>query len=227
MRVIHLVLSAFLWIGLSQTGLVAQEYEVGVLIGGSNYQGDLADEVIQFGETHACYGLYIRYKETAQLSLSTHISFGRLSGNDANSGLAERRARGFSFSAPFTEVGFGVEWTPFKSPYRRYGAFSATIDPYIFTGVGLTLCDPQPKAPANLQPYPFPEAGAKNFFLHVPIGIGLKYQISAQYKLNLELGYRYVFSGYLDGVSVNGNPKNPDLYLIGGIGFSYVFGEGR
>ncbi len=221
-RLFYVALSVLLSIGLS-----AQEYEIGVYVGGCNYQGDLADEVIQLNETHLGFGAILRVNQSAQWSLNTHIYVGRISGNDSNSGLSERRARGYSFSAPLTEIGLGVEWSPFKSPYRRYGRFEPSLNPYIFSGLGLALCSPNPQAPASTFPYPFPEAGVKDYFLNIPIGLGLKYKFTEQLCANAEIGYRYVFSDYLDGVSVHGNPNSPDVYIFAGFSMNYIFGDSR
>jgi len=204
-----------------------QDYEIGLFVGGSNYQGDLADEVIQLVETHMAYGAILRLNVAPKISINTHVYFGTISGNDANSGLPSRRARGFSFSAPLTELGLNVEWTPFKSPYRRYGPYHPTIQPFLFSGLGLTLCAAHPTAPVTDVPYPFPEAGSRTYFINMPAGIGLKFKLAEQYSVNLELGYRYVFSDYLDGVSVAGNPRNKDWYIFGGISFNYCFSDSQ
>ena len=206
------------------TLLFCQDYEIGVFTGASNYQGDLADEVIQFAETHIAFGVILRYNQDPNWSFNTHVYLGRISGNDANSGDPGRRARGYSFSAPLTEIGLNAEWSPFKSPFKRWGAFRPTLSPFLFTGMNLTLSSANPTAPANTVPYPFPEAGSKDYFISIPLGVGLKYKFASNFSANFEIGYRYAFSDYLDGVSIHGNPKNNDLYVIGGFSLNFTLG---
>jgi hypothetical protein len=54
------------------------------------------------------------------------------------------------------------------------------------------------------------------------MGLGVKADVLERFVLGLDIGWRLMFSDDLDGVSINGNPKQNDLYYFVGITTSFI-----
>ena len=219
-------LNSFLFIFLLTASIVAaQTYEVGILVGGSVYEGDVSDDALNLRETKPSYGAFIKYNFQNQFTLKAGFNIGRLTGSDANSKDPGIQLRGFAFDNNLREVYIGGEWhfLDEKSSYKRiYNLFTQKFSPFVFIGVGFASTDGLPIAPADRIPYPFPEAGAKNSFITPSFGLGFNYRMNENYCFGIDLGWRPTFSDYIDGVSINGNPNRKDWYFIGGVSFSYI-----
>ena len=208
----------------SQTAL-----EGGLLLGASNYLGDIASETIEVSDTHVAGGIFLRYPAGKHFFFRPGVYLTHLSADDANS--KRRAARGFSFEADLFEATMIVEWHFLGNSRRKaYRSRQRVMSPYLFSGVGFTLADAavslSEETPVEALREPFPEADDRAFFLAVPFGGGLRFNTGGPFALGVEVGSRAVFSDYLDGVSVNGGPEANDWYLIGGLTLSYVFGQG-
>jgi hypothetical protein len=204
----------------------SQSYEIGVLVGGANYQGDLADGIVVLKETRPSYGAIMRYTPFKFLSFRVGFLQGGLEGDDANSSDAGIRKRGYSISTNIRELTFLTEWQLPSYGTSGQGIFKPSITPFLFAGVGFASRDKDPKAPADRYPDPFPEFDSKKSFISIPFGGGVKYQFAPNFTTSLEWGLRATFSDYVDGVSLNANPLKNDYYMIGGIAFTYVLGGG-
>ena len=84
--------------------------------------------------------------------------------------------------------------------------------PYIFAGVGLYHFNPFTKTTDGAKTYLQPlstegqgiEPGKKEYKLtqfNIPLGVGATYAVSEDIRVGLELGYRKLFTDYLDDVS--------------------------
>jgi hypothetical protein len=96
------------------------------------------------------------------------------------------------------------------------------FNPYLITGIGFFNFNPVAKAgavPVRLQPlrtegqgfaeYPDRKPYALNQF-NLPLGLGLKYELSALFVCGVEMIYRKLFTDYLDDVSKT--YIDPDVY---------------
>lgn len=202
------------------------QFEAGVFAGAANYQGDLADGAIIWRETQLSFGALARYTPNRFLTLRAHFMQGQVQGSDYNSSERDIRYRGFKFKSTLNEFAVIGEYNFLGKENETANDFSFMINPYLFGGIGFLATTGTPTAPDDTKPYPFPEAGAKNGFLTVPIGIGVKIQPSPTFSLGIEWGARTVFSDRLDGVS-NATPtvfsKGNDWYMFGGLTFTYLF----
>lgn len=202
------------------------QFEAGVFAGAANYQGDLADGAIIWRETQLSYGALMRYTPNRFLSLRAHYIQGKAEASDYNSSQVDIRRRGFRFKSTLREFAAIAEINFLGKENDVANDFSFMINPYVFGGVGFLATSGTPAAPEDTKPYPFPEAGAKNGFLTVPMGIGIKIQPSSAFSLGLEWGARTVFSDRLDGVSNTTAlvvSKGNDWYMFGGLTFTYLF----
>jgi hypothetical protein len=206
--------------------LKAQSFEIGAILGGANYQGDLADGIVILKETRPAYGFIMRYTPFKFLSFRMGFLQGGLEGDDANSSDAGIRKRGYKISTNMSELTILTEWQLPSYGKSGQGIFKPSVTPFVFAGVGFSSRDKDPKAPADRYPDPFPEFDSKKSFISIPIGGGIKYQFAPNFTTSLEWGLRATFSDYVDGVSLNANPLKNDYYMIGAIAFTYVLDGG-
>ena len=202
------------------------QFEVGVFAGAANYQGDLADAAIIWRETQLAFGVLMRYTPHRFLTLRAHYIQGKLQASDYNSSQVPVRLRGFRFSTPIRELSAIGEFNFLGNGNDGSGdEFNFRFTPYFFTGLGITSTNGSPVAPDDTRPYPFPENGAKNVFVSVPIGFGFKIQPFENFSLGIEGGSRTVFSDRLDGASKVTIPasRGNDWYLFGGLILTYCF----
>jgi hypothetical protein len=202
------------------------QFEAGIYAGASNYQGDLADGTIIWRETQLSYGALMRYTPNRFLTLRAHFIQGNVQASDYNSSKVDIRQRGFKFKSVLREFAAIGEFNFLGKENDVANDFSFMVNPYLFGGVGVVAVGGTPVAPDDTRPYPFPEAGSKNIFLTVPIGIGVKIKPSPAFSLGLEWGGRTVFSDKLDGVSSVTNSvfsRGNDWYMFGGMTFTYFF----
>ena len=74
---------------------------------------------------------------------------------------------------------------------------------------------------------PDAQTNYKKITLTVPLGVGLKYSLPNEFYLSAEMGYRFVFTDYLDGISKVGNPDRKDTYYYSGLTLTKAFGGGK
>lgn len=201
--------------------------EVGVLLGLTNYSGDIADTYIELAETKPGFGFYTRYHANPKWGVKGHFYLGSISGDDKNA--PTRRQRYFSFETNLLEIGLVGEWKPFaKTRQSKTGIHMFYFTPYLFGGVGFTFANAEAKyyGPAERRNevlrVPLPEEGLRTTFITTPVGIGLRADIAERFIIGAEGGWRPVYSDHLDGISLNGNPDKNDWYYFVGITFSLV-----
>ncbi len=197
-------------------------YEVGVLGGFSNYQGDLVESYLEFGETNLAWGLFVRYNFDEKFAARVNFNNGQISGDDQNGTEEWRKERNLSFRSTIYEFSLIGEWNLFgQAAYSSSGIFESSLTPYFLLGVGLVKFNVAAEGDGLAEEEEFP-----NVFVSVPIGGGLKYHFQERVTLGAELAFRPAFGDYLDGVSQKGNPNKNDWYLFGGLTISIGFGDG-
>ncbi len=221
MKRIILLLVAFMPFVLS-----AQNFELGVMVGVSNYQGDLGAETISasFKQTHAAYGGFLRYNFNNYITAKLNVYSGTISGEDSNAGNETRRQRNLSFRNNLLEVGLTGEFNILGyQPFNLERVFS----PYVFAGIAMVRHNPKAFIDGNwveLQPLGTEGQGLssepdREFYkltqFSVPFGIGAKYAINDKWNLGLEFGVRRTFTDYLDDVSTTYTDKEQLLAARG------------
>ena len=211
--------------------LFAQKFNIGLLVGGSNYQGDIVQSQVLPKETNFAIGGIARYNLTPKFDLKANFYVGKLTGNDKN--FAERAPRGYSFSTGIVEGGLNIEWNILgKTRFDEKGAFRKNSTPYLYTGIGavafnVTAKDmngnvlaPSTNASGNLVAVS-PEPKTFNFM--IPFGAGYKFDVNEKFTLSVEVASHVPFTDYLDGFSL-GAKTNRDWYVFAGVGVSYLIG---
>ncbi|MDA3892877.1 MAG: DUF6089 family protein [Salinivirgaceae bacterium] len=167
----------------------------------------------------------MRYKVLEPLAVKASLSFGWLSADDAISKNIYRQDRNLSFRSPLVELSTQVEYSIIKEPVshryslrrrRRFSLKNFRINTYVFAGIAGFWFNPKGKddGPEGtgkwvaLQPLGTEGQGLmegrekySRIQLAIPLGIGMKYNISRQISLGVEFGARYTFTDYIDDVS--------------------------
>ena len=173
-------------------------------------------------------GLYLAYRYRPNLTLRGSLSYGRIQGDDFKSAdpygenSKFRYVRNLSFRNDITELAVGGVW----DFMGNHGTFLNRVDftPYVWGGVAAFHHNPMGKAPEldkngqplaeadtwvalrplgtegqysdayNIKPY-------SNFQVSIPFGIGIRKRIEKRWDFEFEVGYRYLFTDYIDDVS--------------------------
>ncbi len=188
---------------------MAQDFHLTAFTGISNYQGDLQPKGFTFQQANAAIGVGALYEVNERLYLRANVTFGKIKGDDKR--YARNASRNLSFSSPITDIHLGVE-------YDILNSYERAFVPFVFTGLSIFNFNPSTQDSAGLgqvflQPLGTEGQGFngtnkyKRTQLAIPFGAGVKYSVSDNVKIRLEIGFRKTFTDYLDDVStVYANP---------------------
>ncbi len=208
----------------------AKQYtSIGGSINAMNYFGDItpAQSFASADITFTRYnlGVHIARRYGPRFSARAAFHYGRIKGDDFKSqdpGEDDARfrfIRNASFRNQIYEASVVGMWDFIENrqTYLRRPDFV----PYLFAGVAGFYHNPQAKvasesdAPAeywgkwvNLQPLQTEGKSYSKFQVAIPAGVGFRYKVSPKIDLAFEIGFRYLFTDYLDDVS--GNYPDPD-----------------
>lgn len=176
----------------------AQRIELGFTAGGMNYVGDLAPNMVM-SESHFAYGIFGRYNISSSFALTLSRNKGTISGSDQN--VAENQFRNLSFKTSIDEYMGVIEFN-----YLKYalGVLDKKYTSYVFLGAGMLRYNPQTYFEGgwvDLRPIQTENVAYSDFTVIVPFGIGFKWRFAEAYAFEANLGFRKVFTDYLDDVS--------------------------
>lgn len=206
------ILQTVLFLSLS-VAAIGQHFEAGILLGGANYLGDLSNNSGSFylKETKPAVGALVKYNFNDFFALRLGLNYAWVAGRDANVRNDDYvRQRNLSFRSNVLEFGLiGEVNIPGYQPY----ALSRPFSPYLFAGIAFFKFNPKTRYQGNweeLQPLGTEGQGMAQFpdkdpyklaSFSIPFGVGIKYALTDQLNLGLELGARPTFTDYLDDVS--------------------------
>ena len=191
------------------------QLQLGVVGGISNYQCDLVDKIYQ--TPRAAIGITAGYEISGRFNIRAGLTFAKVAGADSLNEKDYLRMRNLSFQSPITELSVTGEFNTLNMDIHRWS-------PYLFGGLALF----------RFNPYTFDQNGNKVFLqplgtegqglagyessnlyartqLAIPFGGGIKFNVSDQFRIALEVGMRKLFTDYLDDVS--GNYADPNDLL--------------
>lgn len=207
--------------------LPAQRVHVGVAGGLANYNGDLLDKLYAKKLTNGFIGFTVHYELTDQILIRGTYNFARVDGSDAYNGKENLRLRNLRFETAISEFSIVGEYYLFNLYEKRYS-------PYGFIGLGIFHFDPythdstgrkvflKPLSTEGQGIYP----NKKPYSLWqpaIPFGGGIKFAITENLRIGIEIGIRKLFTDYLDDVSTS-YPDLNDLLAARGqtaVDFSY------
>lgn len=204
----------------------SQTYEIGGIIGGANYIGDVGRTNYIAPNTLALGGLF-KWNRSPRHSFRASVIFAKIKGDDENSSESRRQQRGYSFENNIKEFSLGLEYTFFDFDVHAQKAIST---PYLYTGVSYFLYNALYKSGDIGRDYD--SAGS----FAIPMVVGYKANINRSAMIGFEIGARYTFTDDLDGSNpINGladeetlkfgNVNSDDWYVFTGITVTFAFGR--
>lgn len=183
------------------------QFHLGVFAGGANYIGDLNDK--PFKKMKPTIGLSLNYEVSDRFMIRTGLNLAKVEGGDPYSGSTFlKQNRNLSFSSRITEFNLMGELTTFNlynirwSPYFFGGIAVYHFNPYVKDSFNKIFLQPLSTEGQGLSIYPQRKPYNLTQFA-IPFGGGIKYNINENIRLGLELGFRRLFTDYLDDVSGN------------------------
>jgi hypothetical protein len=181
-------------------------YEFGLMLGVTNYFGDLSTNDFNREEINNAYGLRFRYNFAKRLSFRAMFTYAHLSGNDSYSSDPIRRKRNLNFRSPIYDLTFQMEYHLNHYVFSDKNRFIPSI------GTGITLFHFNPQANYNGQWYNLHDIGTEGQTsgqgkkysltqLALPISASFKTLLGYHFVIELEMNYVKTFTDYLDDVS--------------------------
>lgn len=184
-----------------------QGWEAEIMIGGARYKGDLTKSHFAYQTTRPAAAFNIKYNFDNAIILRAGVAFAQVMGNDKYNRRADLKARNLNFKTNIVELSLCAEYNLLEP--EIFDAY-----PYIFGGIGIYHFDPYTYDNSNkktylrplstegqgLAAYPDRDTYSKTQFC-IPFGAGWKWNFSKRYDLVYEIGYRILFTDYLDDVS--------------------------
>ncbi len=191
-------------------------FEIGGWLGGAFYFGDLNT---RFDLMHPgpAGGAIVRYNLNNRLCAKVSANYGFLRADDVNSDNAFERRRNINFRTHLGDLSGQFEFNFF--PYV-HGSRDYFYTPYLFAGFSLFSYNPYAIYNGEKTP-PLRELGTEGQFIGeeypsfqraINYGGGLKFDLSPEWSLNIEVSFRKLFTDYLDDVST----VYPDLAELRG-----------
>ncbi|MCG9880842.1 MAG: DUF6089 family protein [Bacteroidia bacterium] len=208
-------------------GLIAsaQQVEVGLMLGASNYLGDLSNETMVMKQTHFSGSLFGRYNFNDRWAIKGNFAYGRVSGDDKNF-VSEKRNyvlnqlpvqdfefnkfRNLNFFSDIYEFSVHGEFNLLKNDINSYQ--TRPFVPYVFMGIGIFNFNPKTSynnTTVELQPLGTEGQGSTTYndikkynltSICIPIGLGFRQKIGDDFFIGVEAGVRFTGTNYLDDV---------------------------
>ena len=204
--------------------------EIGITLGPSNFLGDLGGHLGKgttflkdnnFNLTKLSVGAHFSYYPKDWIGVRLAVNIGKFEGDDKvinpkGGGLEQARYnRGLNFQSKFFEAIVVGELYPTVFLEDDPSDVYHKLRPYGIAGIGVFHFNPQGLDLAtgqwvNLQPLHLEGQGSaeypdrKNYSLwqpNIPLGVGVKYWVSDNMSLGVEVLYRKTFTDYIDDVS--------------------------
>jgi len=187
-----------------------QSLELGVLLGGANYQGDLASSEFNVlrQQVEFAAGGFLRYNFNDQLSVRLQVLSTDLVGEDSLSSFTAIKQRNLRFFSPLLDASLRVEWHPLATIFES----ESIVSPYIFLGGSFFTFNPQAEfqgityelEPLRTEGQGIPGNEAERYELYnfsALAGGGIKFKLGDSFTLGIEFTTHYTFTDYLDDVS--------------------------
>lgn len=205
----------------------SQTYEIGGILGGANYIGDIG-KTNYISPNDLAFGAIFKWNRSDRHSFRGSILLVNIKGDDNKSSETRREQRGYKFENTILELSVGIEYTFWE--FSMYDGQKAS-SPYLYTGLTYFSYNALYKR-VNDVIVDYDQAGA----VAIPMVVGYKATIGTNLILAAEIGARYTFTDDLDGSNpVNGlanestlqfgNINSNDWYVFTGVTLTFTFGR--
>ena len=214
----YLILLLFICIS---SNCLSQINEVGFIVGGVNYVGDVGrTNYIQPKNIGSSF-MY-KYNLNPRIAIRGTYSSFPISGDDADSENIVKQERGIKFKNPINEFAVGIEYN-----FYEYDLSSKdkTSTPYILFQIAAVDYE-TPRIQNADRTFNF----TRNTAVSIPLGIGYKTKIIEKIAFAVETTVRYTFTDELDYTTrrfsqLNFGGTSNDWYMFSGISLVYTFGR--
>lgn len=195
----------------------------------ANYSGDLQAKNFTTNQAKGVVTVGATYSLSSKFSLRGEYSFAKVGADDKFSEKQSFRNRNLNFQTLIKDFSLMGEYNIFDLTEKK-------VSPYVFAGVSAYYASPYTNTAAGekvyliglstegqgLPQYPDREVYKKTR-IAIPVGGGLKYALSDDIHLGLELGVRTLFTDYLDDVSATYVDQNTLLAAKGATAVDLAF----
>lgn len=217
-----LFLLATTFVGHSQT------YEIGGMLGGMNYIGDVG-RTNYISPNSFGFGGIFKWNRSQRHAFRASVLVANIKGDDVDSNESRRQERGYSFENSIQELSIGVEYTFWE--FNMYSGQPVSA-PYLYTGLTYFGYNALYKRNGSNQIVDYDTAGA----VAIPMVVGFKTTVGTKMVLGMEIGARYTFTDDLDGSNPVGgladedglkfgNVNSDDWYVFTGVTLTFTFGR--
>ena len=186
-------------------------------VGGANSDTKFYLNEMRGGNYKLAGGLYLGIMYQNFFGLRFEGTWGSVKSDDqeitsnASMNLTTKRNRNLNFKSRIGEIGLMAEFHPLM--LRYYDDGPPLLSPYLLAGVGYFWFNPQTEVggrdidlqPLRLEGQGFDEYPDRHPYnlssVNVPIGVGIRYDLSPLFNLRLEYVHRILFTDYLDNAS--------------------------
>ncbi|MCG8182866.1 DUF6089 family protein [Tenacibaculum piscium] len=201
--------------------LQSQTHEVGILVGGTNYVGDIGNTTY-INPNKVGAGFIYKYNLNPRIALRGTYTYLPIEGKDEKSSNSFRKNRGFKFSNNLHELALGIEFNFFDYNISNY---KTRFSPYILAEIAVfNYASPKERISSE-------EISLKNkSSFALPVGIGVKGRLTRNFAIAFEAGVRFAFVDDIDYStdkikSLNFGGNRNDTYMFTGISIVYSFGR--
>ena len=178
------------------------DFDLNLFLGTSNYSGDLQDKRFTLKQAQLAGGIGLSYAISDHFTARASFKIGKISADDK---VGRNRNRNLNFSSEITEGSLNLQYL--VTPLSAH-----VFTPYLFAGVAIYHFDPFTHDSTGRKYYLKPLStegegfisGRNNYSLtqfSIPLGAGVKMPLSDNITVGFEVGYRKLFTDYLDDVS--------------------------
>lgn len=210
-------------------------WQGGLFIGATAFSGDINPQSTpDVSDISLAFGISGKVDVAPKIGFKGSLNYVQLVGDDLN--YEVRQSRGFRFNTTIFELTGVAEWEPFGSDryYSDAGGnlvMDRIISPYVYAGLGVGFANLETDFSRYEGSNPLIAQGiladrmegSNQVAFLVPIGVGVKVDLTNKISVALDIGGRISFSDYLDGISQSASPDRDDTYIIGGINLLYRF----
>ena len=209
MKVLTILFSTALSINVTaQRYDYVQQGEFGVTVGAAHYFGDINTRAA-LNRPKPALGVFFRKQFGNYVGLRLSAHFAQLGYSDTYSKNEYQKTRNLSFNSNIWELALQGDFNFFKFiPGDPYYGFT----PYITLGVGAFTYDPyaylngtkEYLRPLGTEGQQIGYNGRKPYStiaVCIPLGVGIKYNITDRLNLSFEIAHRFTTTDYLDDVS--------------------------
>jgi hypothetical protein len=185
---------------------MAQKYRkgrfvLGTAFGAATYNGDLAQKYVNVNTVGPMIGIYNRYSISPYFEWRNQLSFAQIQANDIDNRYYQ--SRNLNFKTDIYELASIMEFNFFSYGINKPNdEFDFT--PYVFAGIGGFYFDPKATYNDNeisLRPLRTENVSYSPIQLAIPMGMGFKFAWTNKIEIGFEIGFRRLFTDYLDDVS--------------------------